>query len=76
MNRGKDEHNVKLKNHKNSNQKGKLSLILDTKKIKIITDPDNDLISDHHIYVFCPTETWPQHEDCVTMNTSTPSNYL
>ena len=36
----------------------------------------NDLICDHHIDIFCLTETWLQQEDHVTINNSTPSDYL
>ena len=36
----------------------------------------NDLICDHHIDIFCLTETWLQQEDHVSINESTPSDYL
>ena len=36
----------------------------------------NDLICDHHIDIFCLTETWLQQEDHVRINESTPSDYL
>ena len=36
----------------------------------------NDLICDHHIDIFCFTETWLQQEDHVGINESTPSDYL
>ena len=36
----------------------------------------NDLICDHHIDIFCLTETWLQQVDHVSINESTPSSYL
>jgi len=33
-------------------------------------------ICDHHIDIFCITETWLQQEDHVSINESTPSDYL
>ena len=36
----------------------------------------NDLICDHHFDIFCLTETWLQQEDHVSINESTPSDYL
>ena len=36
----------------------------------------NNLIDDDHIDIFCLTETWLQQEDHVSINESTPSDYL
>ena len=36
----------------------------------------NDLIYNHQIDIFCLTETWLQQEDHVSINESTPSDYL
>ncbi len=32
----------------------------------------NELISDHHIYFFCLTETWLSNDDYVSLNESNP----
>ena len=36
----------------------------------------NDLISDHHIDLFCLTETWLCHEEYVSLNESTPPSHI
>lgn len=35
----------------------------------------NELISDHNIDLFCLTETWLGHDDCVSLNESAPPSH-
>ncbi len=36
----------------------------------------NELISDHHIDLFCLTETWLSNDDYVSLNESTPPSHI